>query len=109
MNDTKIVIRAKTPDHYERKVHCPKCRARLMDIHAEDIEYKSVLAQIGQQMTFDFSMKCPKCRSIVGISFDRIAPKVAFRTVGNRRPQVDLVCSDPMPYRIILLNEEVGA
>ena len=75
--NTKIASRVKSSDRYDRKVHCPQCRARLMDIHADDLEYKAVLAQIGSRMSFDFSVKCPKCRSLVGISFEHQQIQIA--------------------------------
>ena len=80
-----------------------------MDVHADDIEYKAVLAQIGRKVTFDFSVKCPKCKSIVGISCERVSAPVVFRTAHDYQVPVEMVYSDPIPYRGILPDEEVGA
>ena len=98
---------AKSPDHYARKVYCPKCRARLMDIHAKDLEYKAMLARMGDRLSFDFSMKCPKCGSIVGISFERTPAVIHFRTAWGPPPDWGLPL--PTPYRVVLLEEGVGA
>ena len=92
---------AEETDHHDRKVHCPNCRARLMDIHAKDLEYKAVLAQIGSRMTMDFSMKCPKCKSVVGISFERTEATLYFRMNYGIEPPKALAI--PTPYRVILL------
>lgn len=99
--------RSKAPDHYVRKVYCPKCRARLMDIQAKDLEYRAMLAHMGNRLSFDFCMKCPKCGSIVGISFARNPAGIHFRTASGPPPDWSLPL--PTPYRVILLEEGVGA
>ena len=90
-------------DHHDRKVHCPNCRARLMDIVADDLEYKAVLAQFGGRRSMDFSMKCPKCKSIVGISFERQQRLFFYMSAGAVPPPYAF--TEPTPYRVILLSE----
>lgn len=96
----------KVPDHYARKVHCPKCRARLMDVQAKDLGYSATLVRMGDKPTFDFSMKCPKCGSIVGISFARDSA-IHYRTVPV--PPSGLTCSHPAWYQMVFLAGSVKA
>lgn len=67
----KVKSRLKTADHYLRKVNCPQCRARLMDIHSERLKHSTSLLINENVLELDFSIKCPKCKSVIGIAFER--------------------------------------
>jgi len=89
-------------DRYYPKVYCPKCDARLMDIRSDNLEYKAVVEQMGNRDQFDFSMKCPKCKSIVGIAFERKRANISFRT--EHGVPVPVIKAAPTPYQIVILG-----
>jgi len=97
----------KSEDRYRPKVYCPKCRARLMDICQSDLYYQAVLAGMGDKITWDFAMKCPKCNSMVGISFERAAPRLMYRRTDHT--EVVKAYALPMPYHEVILSEPVGS
>ena len=89
-------------DRYSPKVHCPQCDARLLDIRSDDLEYRAVIEQMGNRNQFDFSTKCPKCKSIVGITFERKQAQIKFRTAfGVPAP---VIKTAPMPQRIVIIG-----
>lgn len=65
------INRHKTIDHYFRKVNCPQCRVRLMDIHSQSLKHSAALLSSDNMLEHDFSIKCPKCKSVIGITFER--------------------------------------
>jgi len=89
-------------DRYYPKVRCPKCDARLLDIRSDDLEYKAVIEQMGNREQFDFSTKCPRCKSIVGIAFSRKQAQVSFRMAPGVPAPV--IRTSPMPYQVVLLG-----
>ena len=89
-------------DRYYPKVHCPQCDARLLDIRSDDLEYRAVIEQMGNRDQFDFSTKCPKCKSIVGITFERKRAQIKFRTTPGIPAPV--IKTAPMPQRIAIIG-----
>ena len=57
-------------DHRDRKVHCPQCRARLMDIQDDSLLYTAALLSANCNAHYALTVKCQKCRSFVGLSFE---------------------------------------
>ena len=89
-------------DRYYPKVHCPQCDARLLDIRSDDLEYRAVIEQMGNRNQFDFSTKCPKCKSIVGITFERKRARIKFRTTPGIPAPV--IKTAPMLQRIAVIG-----
>ena len=89
-------------DRYYPKVHCPQCDARLLDIRSDDLEYRAVIEQMGNRDQFDFSTKCPKCKSIVGITFERKQSQIKFRTASSVPAPV--IKTAPMPQWIAVIG-----
>ena len=89
-------------DRYYPKVHCPQCNARLLDIRSDDLEYSAIIEQMGNRDQFDFSIKCPKCKSIVGITFERRQAQIKFRTASGVPAPV--MKTAPMPQRIAIIG-----
>ena len=57
-------------DHRDRKVHCPQCRARLMDIQDDSLLYTAALLSANCNAHYALTVKCQKCRAFVGLSFE---------------------------------------
>lgn len=89
-------------DRYYLEIHCPQCDARLLDIRSDDLEYRAVIEQMGNRDQFDFSTKCPKCKSIVGITFERKRAQIKFRTASGVPAPV--IKTAPMPQRIAIIG-----
>lgn len=87
---------------YYPKVHCPQCDARLLDIRSDDLEYRAVIEQMGSRDQFDFSTKCPKCKSIVGITFERKQAQISFRMAPGVPAPV--LKTEPTPTRIAIIG-----
>ena len=67
MTENKIENRAKSPDHYWRKVRCPICGHRLMDVCSETLDCTAEIIMPQDTNTYDMVMKCD-CRKRVGIT-----------------------------------------
>ena len=63
-------------DHRDRKVHCPQCRARLMDIQDDSLLYTATLLSANCNAHYALTVKCQKCRSFVGLSFEHKASPI---------------------------------
>ena len=57
-------------DHRDRKVHCPQCRARLMDIQDDSLLYTATVLSKNCNAHYALTVKCQKCRAFVGLSFE---------------------------------------
>ena len=57
-------------DHRDRKVHCPQCHARLMDIQDDSLLYTATLLSANCNAHYALTVKCQKCRAFVGLSFE---------------------------------------
>lgn len=57
-------------DHRDRKVHCPQCRARLMDIQDDSLLYTATVLSPDYNAHYALTVKCQKCRAFVGLSFE---------------------------------------
>ena len=64
-------------------------------------------AGMGDKITWDFAMKCPKCNSMVGISFERAVPRLQYRRTDHTA--VVKAYALPMPYHEVILSEPVGS
>lgn len=89
-------------DRYYPKVHCPQCDARLLDIRSDDLEYRAVIEQMGSRDQFDFSTKCPKCKSIVGITFERKQAQIKYRMASG--VPAPIIQTAPMPQEVKILG-----
>lgn len=67
-----MINRYKTRDHYLKKLYCPQCRGRLMDIHSNRLKYSASLLGYDNILEHDVSIKCPKCKSVIGIILERL-------------------------------------
>ena len=57
-------------DHRDRKVHCPQCHARLMDIQDDSLLYTATVLSPDCNAHYALTVKCQKCRAFVGLSFE---------------------------------------
>lgn len=58
----------KSADHYDRKIHCPRCRARLMDVAEYGLDYRAVVTEDDRRKGFGLIVKCGRCKATVGIT-----------------------------------------
>ncbi len=58
----------RSADHSNRKVQCPECRARLMDVTDPELEYRAVpIRKNDDTSSFAFTVKCARCKTMVGV------------------------------------------
>ena len=97
-----------TKEHTESlctKSLMPLCRARFKDICNSDLEYRAVLQGMGNRMAFDFAIKCPRCKAIGGISFERSRMPLMFMSHTERLPRYAFY--NLAPHRVVVLAEDV--
>ena len=49
-------------------IRCPICGARLMDANDESILSQTVIEPVKKGNTYDYIVKCTRCKSKIGVS-----------------------------------------
>lgn len=65
----------------------------------------AVLQGMGNRMAFDFAIKCPRCKAIGGISFERSRMPLMFMSHTGRLPRYAFY--NLAPHRVVVLAEDV--